>query len=244
MKFLSYLYLILCATALSAEVPNVGSIVTAARATLGAESALEGVVTLKLQGWIEPTESKLPGAQVRITARKPCSQRLEVQMGDVVETTILDGDSGCVIRAHMSDPEQGSQMRALTAEEARRVVFDTRRLFRFYRADALGGEQIDYQGIEQRRGVRCHKLAYVYPCGLTTVRYFAVNDHTLVSTVTDQGVERVAVGARRVGGIQFPERVEFYQDGEMLHTLVIHEVSVNEPLKRGIFTLPTADQTK
>ncbi len=244
MKLLSYICLIALATPLFAASPKVNSIVKRARATVGTEAVLNGLVTLKMKGWIEPAESKLPGAKVLIISRKPCSQRLEVKVDDLVETTILDGDSGCIIRSNLSDTAKRSQMRTMTEEELQRVVFNTRQLFSFFGADFKSGEQIKHEGIEQRRGVRCHKLLYSYPDGLKTTRYFAVNDDTLVSTVTDQGVESVEVGERIVDGIKFPKRVEYYQDGKMLHTMVISEVKVNKPLKRGIFTIPTGQKTK
>ena len=145
---------------------------------------------------------------------------------------------------NLSDTAQGSQMRTMTEEELQRVVFNTRQLFSFFGADFKSGEKIAYKGIVQRRGVRCHKLRYSYPDGMTTTRYFAVNDDTLVSTVTDQGVESVEVGEQVVGGIKFPKRVEYYEGGKMLHTMVISEVKVNKPLKRGIFTIPTGHKTK
>ena len=244
MKFLFPICLIVLVTPLFGAGPKVRSIVERARATVGTEAALDGLVTLQMSGWIEPAESKVPGATVLVISRKPCSQRLEVKVDDLVETTILDGDSGCIVRSHLNDKDKRSQMRTMTVEELKRVAFSTRQLFSFFGADFKSGERIKYQGIEQRRGVRCHKLVYSYPDGLTTTRYFAVNDDTLVSTITDQGVESVEIGERIVGGIKFPKRVEYYQDNKMLHTMVLNKVEVNKPLKKGIFTIPTGQNSK
>jgi hypothetical protein len=169
---------------------------------------------------------------------------LEVKVDDMVETTILDGKSGCIIRSNLSDTEKRSQMRTMLEEELNRAAFSTRQLFSFYSADFKSGEAIQYKGIEQRRGVRCHKLLYSYPDGISTTRYFAVNDDTLVSTVTDKGVESVEIGERIVDGIKFPKRVEYYEGNKMLHTVVINKVEVNKPLKAGIFTIPTGQKTK
>ena len=244
MKLLSCICLIALAVPLFAAPPKVQSIVKRARATIGTTAALDGLVTLQMSGWIEPAESKMPSATIMIISRKPCSQRLEVKVDDLVETTILDGDSGCIIRSNLSDTAKRSQMRTMTDEELKRVAFSTRQLFSFFGSDFKSGEQIKYKGIEQRRGVRCHKLLYSYPDGQTTTRYFAVNDDTLVSTITDQGVESIEVGERIVGGIKFPKRVEYYQDNKMLHTMVLSNIEVNKPLKRGIFTIPTGQKTK
>lgn len=244
MKFLFCICLIALVSPLSAESPKVRMIIERARATVGTEAALNGLVTLSMTGWIEPAESKVPGGTLMIITRKPSSQRLEVKVDDMVETTILDGKSGCIIRSHLNDKEKRSQMRAMQGEEFKRAEFNTRQLFSFYAADFKNGETITYEGIEQRRGVRCHKLLYSYPDGISTTRYFAVNDDTLVSTVTDKGVESVEVGERIIGGIKFPKRVEYYEDNKMLHTVVISKVVINKPLPRGIFAIPTKQKTK
>jgi hypothetical protein len=220
----------------------VHSIVERARATVGTESALNGLVTLQMNGWIEPSESKMPRAGILVIARKPCSQRLEVKVDDLVETTILEGDSGCIIRSNLNDPDNRSQIRVMADEELKRVAFSTRQFFSFYGADFKRGERVEYVGIEQRRGLRCHKLRYSYPDGISTTRYFAVNDDTLVSTVTDKGVESVEMGEQVIAGIKFPKRVEYYQDNKLLHTLVVRQVEVNKPLQRGIFTIPTGQK--
>jgi hypothetical protein len=244
MKLLFSICLIALATPLFAAGPKVRAIVERARATVGTEAALDALVTLQMSGWIEPAESKMPSATILIISRKPCSQRLEVKVDDMVETTILDGDSGCIIRSNLNDQEKRSQIRTMTDEELKRVAFSTRQFFSFYGADFKSGERIQYQGIEQRRGVRCHKLLYSYPDGISTTRYFAVNDDTLVSTITDKGVESVEVGERIIDGIKFPKRVEYYEGNKMLHTVVISQVEVNKPLKASIFTIPTGQKNK
>ena len=244
MKLLFSICLIVLVTPLFAASPKVNSIVKRARATVGTEAALGGLVTLQMSGWIEPAESKMPSATLLIISRKPCSQRLAVTVDDLVETTILDGDSGCIIRSNLSDADKRSQIRPMTDEELKRSAFSTRQFFSFYGADFKSGERITYEGVEQRRGLRCHKLLYSYPNGIFTTRYFAINDDVLVSTVTDKGVESVEIGERIVDGIKFPKRVEYYEGNKMLHTVVLSKVQVNKPLKRGIFTIPTGQKTK
>jgi hypothetical protein len=244
MKLILSICLVAVAAPLFAATPSVRDIVQRARATVGTETALSGLVTLQMSGGIEPAKSKLASATLLIIARKPCSQRLEVKMGDIVETTILDGEAGCIVRTNLNDEARRSQMRTMADKELQRVAFSTRQFFSFYGADFKRGERITYEGIEQRRGVRCHKLLYSYPDGISTTRYFAVNDDTLVSTVTDLGVESVEIGTQVVGGIKFPQKVEYYQDSKMLHTIVLSSVEVNKPLQSGIFTIPTGQATK
>ena len=231
-------------TPLLVEAANVRAIINQARATVGSEKVLDGAVTLQMSGWIEPAESKVPSAKILIISRRPCSQRLEVRVDDLVETTLLNSQDGCIIRSNLNDSQQRSQIRPMTDEEIQRAAFSTRQLFSFYEPDFKRGEQVTHQGIEQRRGVRCHRLLYSYPDGISTTRFFAVNDDMLISTVTDKGVESVELGEQVVQGIKFPKRVEYYEGDTMLHTVVIREIEVNKPLPRGIFTIPTGQKVK
>jgi len=236
MKFILPVLLSLSALTAAAKAPSVSEIINRARATVGEEKALDSLVTLQMTGGIVPADPKMPEAALLIIARKPSSQRLEVKVDDLVETTILNGKRACIIRSNLES--DASQMRLLEEKEFKRVKYSTRQYFGFYRPDFKNGEQVRYDGIEQRRGLRCHKLVYDYPDGTTTVRYFAVNDDHLVSTVSDSGVESVELGSQLIGGIRFPERVEYYEDGDKLHTIVLSNVFVNKPLPSGIFEIP------
>ncbi|MFP4068979.1 MAG: hypothetical protein ACLFVC_02250 [Opitutales bacterium] len=217
-----------------AESPS--EIIDRARATVGEEKALDGLVTLQMTGGILPADPKMPEAGLLIVARKPASQRLEVKVDDLVETTILNGREACIVRTNLE--AETSQMRPLTDAELDRVRYSTRQFFSFYQPDFKNGEKVAYEGIEQRRGIRCHKLVYSYPDGITTTRFFAVNDDRLVSMISHGGVESVERGSQSIGGIRFPEKVEYFEDGEKLHTVVLTNVFVNKPLPEGIFSVP------
>ncbi|WP_269526225.1 hypothetical protein [Coraliomargarita parva] len=242
MKYLVALSLF-CVVGLSAQTPSASEIINRARATIADESVLDGLVTLQMTGGIVPAEPKMPDATLLIIARKPGSQRLEVRVDDLVETTILSGEDACIIRSNLN--AKASQMRTLTGKEMDQVQYSTRQYFSYFRPDFKNGERVSYEGIEQRRGIRCHKLVYSYPEeGPVTVRYFAVNDDSLVSTVSDAMVESVESGTQLIGGIKFPERVEYYQDGKKLHTVVLTNIFVNKPLPDGIFTIPQGQKQK
>jgi hypothetical protein len=225
---------------LSAQEPLVSSILARARATVGTEHALNGLITLQMAGELEPVDPKMPAAKLRIVARKPCSQRMEIKVDDIVETTLMSGGAGYMVRSNLA--EHASQMRPLSKPELDRVAFSTRQFFSFYSPDFKNGERVTYGGVETRRGVRCHKLVYAFPAGLTTIRYFAVDTDVLVSTITENGVETVPVGLQRVEGIRFPERLQHYADGKKIHTLVFSTFIVNKPLPEGIFNPPKEKQ--
>lgn len=231
----------LVAAALSAQqVPSTTDVINRARATLGSEQALNEVITLKMLGTLVPADPKVPAATVLIIARNPNSQRLEIRMDDMVETTILNFSKACIIRSNLE--AEASQMRQLTEPERDRVRYSTRQLFNFYRPDFKNGEKVTYEGIVTHREQRSHKISYKYPEGLETVRYFSVDDDTLVASIAENGVESVNRGSQVVQGIKFPQSIDYYEDGRKLHTIELKEVSVNQPLAAGIFKVPTAPE--
>ena len=244
MKLLYLSFLMFAALSLNADEGQIRTIIENARATVGTDSALDNLVTMQISGIIEPAEPELPSANIRLIVRKPCSQRLEVRVDNMIETTLLKGKTGCIIQSKLDEAAQRPQVRMMTAEEIRRMAFNTRQLFNFYREDFCNNESVSYEGIEQRRGQQCHKLVYTYPDGTNTIRYFSVDDKEQVSMITDKGVESVEIGSQTIKGIRFPRRIEYYHEDKLLHTLILETIEVNKPLKVGIFTIPAIQQTK
>lgn len=233
------------AASLQAQDVSASEVIERARATVGADTALDGLVTLQLIGRLEPADREMPSATLFIVVRKPASQRLEIKVDDIVETTILNGKKGCIIRSNLN--ADASQMRDLIGPELERVLYSTRQFFNFYRPDFKNGEKVSLEGIVNHRGQRAYKLRYQYPGdsgesgGLETVRYFSLSDDTLLATVIENGVESLGLGSQNVGGIKFPERIEYYEGERKLHTIVLSEVKVNKPLTSGIFEIPEGD---
>jgi len=157
---------------------------------------------------------------------------------DLVETTILKGRKASIIRSNLK--EEASQMRDLTDVELQRLRYNTRQIFNFYRPDFKCGEKATHEGMVTHREKRAHKIRYKHPEGSETVRYFSVEDDTLVASVSDDGVESVNRGEQVVQGIKYPQSIEYYEDGRMLHTIYLNEISVNQPLADGIFDVPAA----
>ena len=232
--------LIFAAGSVWAQPPSAADIINRARATLGTEKALDSVVTLSMVGELIPADPKVPAATVYIVARKPESQRLEIRVDDLVETTILNGGEACIIRSNLKADR--SQMRELTLPERERVLYSTRQFFNFYRPDFKNGEKVSYQGIQKHRGQRAHKITYAYPNGLETIRYFSVDEDKLVSVITENGVESINQGSQVVAGVKYPESIDYYENGRKLHTINFSEIEVNQPLSAGIFNIPKASK--
>lgn len=215
---------------------SAAAIIERARATVGSPEQLDSVVTLRLVGSLESSNRAMPDAGIMILARKPDSQRLEIRVDDMVETTIMDGRSGCMVRSNMS--ADASQMRRLSKTEIDRIRYATRQLFKFYRPDLNRGETVTYRGVKNFRGREVHRLVYCYPDGFKTIRYFCVEDDELVGYRSDNGVESYHVGEKVVDGIRYPERIEYYEGEMKLHSIVFKEIEVNQPLPQGIFRIP------
>ena len=215
-------------------------IIERARSTVGTAEKLDALVTLKLRATLEPAGTSVPAATLLIFARKPCSQRLEIRVGDMVETTILNGRKGCLVRSNL---EVGaSQMRVLADAELARVRYTTRQFFNFYRPDFKNGEKVAYEGTHSYRGHRVHKLRYAYSDGLETIRYFSVNEDELLAVVSENDIESINIGQQVIDGITYPERIDYYENDEKLHSVILHQVQINKPLPAGIFEIPSESE--
>lgn len=215
-------------------------IIERARATVGSPEALDNVVTLRMVGSLESANRAMPDAGIVILARKPDSQRLEIRVDDLVETIIMDGRSGCMVRSNVS--VGASQMRRLSGTEIDRIRYATRQLFKFYRPDLDRGETVTYRGVKGLRGRQVHRLVYRYPDGYKTIRYFCVEDDELVGYKSENGVESYHVGEKVVDGIRYPERIEYFVGEMKLHFIVFKEIEVNHPLPKGIFRIPKGQE--
>ncbi|MEM8867662.1 MAG: hypothetical protein AAGC73_05295 [Verrucomicrobiota bacterium] len=240
MRFLFGILFFLSAISLSGAAPAISEIIDRARAVAGTEEDLNGLVTLQMEGRIIPSDDSMPDAQIFISARKPLSKRLEVRVGDVVETTILQGKRGCMVRSDLQ--MSASKMRLLTPPEMAHVTLSTKQFFNFYRPDTRNGEQVSHQGVELLQGMRCHKLVYLSVDGTKTTRYFSLENDALVASISNSGVVSVPLGAQRIGGIRYPESIEYYENNEKLHTIVFDRIGVNKPLPAGLFAIPKSQE--
>lgn len=227
------------ASLLSAQTPTAGSIIERARKTLGPEPALGNIVTLRIEGQVKPNDPKLMPAKIILTARKPCSQRLEIYVDDIVETTILHGGKAVLIRSH--EKEDISQMRTLSDTERQCLEQSTRNMFNFYNPDIKHGELATYEGIARHRGEICDVITYTCPAKIKTLRYFSRKEAKLVATIREVSGEQVEIveeGDLYVDGVRFPQAQLYFQGRKPLHRMEVNKVTVNEALEDGIFAFP------
>ena len=232
-----------CGGVLCATPGSTLTIIESARAHLGTEESLNGMVTLQITGRIHSFVLGIPEIEVYLAARSPFSQHLALRVDDIQETIILNGKRSCMIRSN-ANLADSHQMRWLSPEETGQMRLNTRNIFNFYLPDVERGDTLFYRGIVPCRGVRSHKLEYKDNLGQVTTRYFSVSDCRLISMLDSQGVEMVEYGSTIAGGIRFPGKVEYYKEGQLLHTLQIEEILVNRPLPEGIFRIPRIPKPK
>jgi hypothetical protein len=224
---------------LTAQTPTAGSIIERARKVMGPESALGNIVTLRIEGQVKPSDPKLMPAKVILTARKPCSQRLEIYVDDILETTILHGGEAVLIRSH--EKEGLSQMRVLSDSERQCLEQSTRNMFNFYSPDLKNGELARYDGISRYRGKMCDLITYTCPGKTKILRYFSRKEAKLVATIREVSGEQVEIveeGDLFVDGVRFPRAQLYFQDRRPLHRMEVDKVLVNSVLKEGIFDIP------
>lgn len=232
---------VLASTAvLSAQTPTAGSVIERARETVGSESALGNIVTLRIEGMVQPNDSRLMPAKIILTARKPASQRLEIYVDDIVETTILHGGEAIMIRSHIKEKGIGS-MRRLSETERKCMEQSTRNMFNFYSPDFKKGELASYAGIARHRGEICDVVTYTGPGNTKTLRYFSRKEARLVATIREVSGEQIEIveeGELYVDGVRFPQAQLYFQGRQPLHRMEVTKVSINEALEDGIFTIP------
>ncbi len=239
MRPLGLILLLFALAAVTAGQPDacsIASIIERARAAAGGEEALDKLVTLQMEGRVESARPLQPEVNIRFTLRRPNEYRSTIRIEDLAEDTIVRGTRGCMVRS--SPALNDSRMRPLTQGELGRVSVTVHQWFERFRADTANGGSVRHQGIVDRRGTRCHQLRYAYPGGITVDHFFALDDGRLVSSVNDLGVESVPIGSIRAGDLLFPEKVDYYQNREKLHSVIYTRIEVNKPLPAGIFSIP------
>ncbi|CAI8342989.1 MAG: Uncharacterised protein [Opitutia bacterium UBA7350] len=236
-----FILILLAAVALlPAQTPTAGSVIERARQALGSESALVDMVTLRIEGQVKPNDSKLMPARIVLTARKPCSQRLEIYVDDMLETTILHGGQAIMIRSHTKEKSMGN-MRKLSEKERKCMEQSTRNLFNFYNPDYGKGELATYEGIARHRGEICDVITYTSPADIKTLRYFSRKEARLVATIREVSGEQIEIveeGELFVDGVRFPQAQLYFQGRQALHRLEVTKVTINEALEDGIFDIP------
>lgn len=228
----------LAASAAAAEPP----ILAKARAFLGSEAALDGVVSLHMTGTFSESSgaagaASRPPEQVDIIYQKPWRHRLVVRSGKVVRTIGLDGYDAWARVVDPSDPlSPRITLYSPSAIEALRA--DVWENLGYYRGlEEIGGAVKD-EGPAKVDGVACEKVAFIHESGLVYTRYFDLATGRLVFTETGTGLKIRESGSIESGGIRFPKEIVTAEPGSRTTTLVFDTITVNERFPDDTFTTP------
>ncbi|HVU37543.1 MAG TPA: hypothetical protein VHC95_04365 [Opitutales bacterium] len=227
----------------TAAVPAAGSpeqrIIAQGRATIGPEAKLEAINGILMTGQILDDKNTPTGTFV-ILAQKPARQHTELHEGN---QTMVQGSDGVMGWALGIDANGGKKLAVLKGTDEAQNNYETMENLYFYRAtERVNGSSVRYEGDVDYRGVKCHKVSFNYPNGISYVRYFDAATGQLRGTVLLPGEgEAVEEGTLVVDGVNFPALLKNYsKDGKLQQVLKFEKIVLNPAIdpKSKPFDLP------
>lgn len=226
-----------------AQVPAAGSpeerIITQARAAIGPENKLLAIDSMLLSGQMFDDKNNQTGTFM-LLVKKPASQRTEQHLPD---QTIFQGSDGVMGWALDVNKDGAKRFAVLKGEDEAQNNYETMENLYFYRAtERVNGSSVHYEGDEDYRGAKCHKVSFNYPNGISYVRYFDAASGQLRGTVLlPSGNEAVEEGTLTVDGVNFAAVLKNYsKDGKLLQVLKFDKVLINPTIdaKTKPFDMP------
>lgn len=231
----------LCVALISQAATPVETLVAKARATLGEESALSAVKTLRLELSAVDGDGK-PLGSVITEYKAPMKQReIDYTFPKLEVITAIDGREGHRI-IHRLDTN-ARQLQILTAEEVNaRRDFAAANLYLLAIPSAERGA-VSINGTETVDGISCTRLDYKYKSGITVRRLVDAATGRLVATRINQGDKTgdimVNLGEQKVAGIAYPKSIVIRDDaGKTLRTLTVGKIEVNAEIPDAGFITP------
>jgi len=235
------------------------SILAKARAYLGSEEALNGVVSVHMIGTMQATldvssNAAAPAnqAQVDIVFQKPYQESLKIVTKELLARKVLDGYNGWQLTQALApgakpefSPSESQRLTILGPDQIRILRADTWENLQYYRGlDATGGSTEDL-GPATIDGVACEKIALRHSDAIVYYRYFDAATGRLVFTETYAGAKIREEGEMVVQGIRFPKKITVDEpsNGKISHTtILIDRVTLNEPFASDFFATPVPPQ--
>ena len=220
-------------------------IVARARAAIGAEKALTGLISIRLTGSLtvpDPVDpAKATTQSLEVIFQRPYQQRIHVKSPTTEEITCLDGDKAWSRVQEAGNPVRGNTT-WLNAEQVRRMRANTWENLNYFRGLEAAGGTLQDLGPANVEGRACRKLAFVHGPDLVFYRYFDSASGRLVLTETESGTAIREESEIFAGGIRFPHRVvNVTQDQKgrrQTQTITFERITVNETMPAGLFTPP------
>ncbi len=224
---------------LHAAEAQLDDVIAQARGLLGTEEALTSVETLHYSGTVLDSEGAVIDT-IELYFKKPYFQKLIIENDKVRRTTAVNISEGFIEVIDKED-EKNSGILILDAARVRRLIANAvENLYYYQGPKQRPGGKIELLGTKTVHGKQCYEVKFSYPSGLFYVRYFDVEDGSIVSTINGEtNMENIETDVMVIDGIRFPKKIASYdEEGDLLRTVVFEEITVNEPLDNSIFEFP------
>ena len=216
-----------------------------ARAYLGPDSTLDGIMSIHYSGTLDRVDPDHPEkgpthASLDLVIVKPFRQRQVVSGDKLMETTVLDGYDAWTYVQDKVDASKHA-LTWLSAVDIRGLRASTWENLYFFRG--LRGEgAIEDKGPATVDGVVCERVDFIHGAGVVYERYFDRDTGRLVFTVRGKETIRES-GEIRVDGIRFPKTIvsvrKTASGKDLVSTVTFESVVLNEPPGPDVFAAPS-----
>lgn len=211
-------------------------IIDLARAHYGPSKLLDSVQTIYYEGeLLDPKGEEIPG-EFRMFLQKPMSQRIEVQIGDVVDIRCTNGLEGY----HMRYNKRSGQKRITVVDSGQleTMIVGALENLNFLRVTEHRRRNVWFRERVEYQGSLCYKLRFVYNDGLYYERFIDVENGRILLTQDSNGLQIHQRGEVYANGIRFPKTLESYKDQKHLNTLKIDLALLNRKIPETFFDFP------
>jgi outer membrane lipoprotein-sorting protein len=219
-------------------------IIAKARAYLGPAAALDGITSIHYVGTLVTSDAADPAKEERaaldLIFQRPDRQRIMATSDKIVEVTALDGYDAWQRISDATNPAKWRQT-LLGSDQVKRLRANTFENLAYFSGYEAHGGRIEEQGVVEKDGVRCAKLAMIHPGGIVFYRYIDLASGRLVLTENDDGGETRESGEMIVDGIRFPKRVTLVlkrRGGDRVVTMTYDKITLNETFPASVFAVP------
>lgn len=223
------------------------AVVALARAYLGPQSTLDGIMSIHFVGTLDRVEAdKGPGGTLHtdldMIFEKPLRQHFVMRASKVTMVTVLDGYDAWDWLQDNADPKK-FKLTWLQAADIRMLRANTWENLYDYRSPE--GGSVEDKGPATVDGVECERVDFTHGPGTVYERYFDRDTGRLVMTVRGDETFR-EVGEIVVDGVRFPKtivsRTKAPKGGEVVSTATFTSVALNEKLPADLFAAPNIEQ--
>ena len=219
-------------------------IIAKARAYIGPETALAAIKSIHYVGTLVSSDASDPAKEERaaldLIFQRPDRQRIMAISDKVVEVTALDGYDAWQRISDAKDPAKWRQT-LLGSDQVKRLRANTFENLAYFSGYEKHGGRVEHQGMVEKDGVRCAKLAMIHPGGIVFYRYIDLASGRLALTENDDGGETRETGEMMVEGIRFPKRVTLLlkrRSGDRVVTMTYDKITLNETFPASVFAVP------